>query len=272
MPSFSCPHCGLVVVDIPVSFSGKRMKCRKCGEVFELPTFEGFAEPLAAEVAGPASPLGLNAVAAAPSYSYSSTPGMAIQQHQSNKTAVVAFALGILSILLCWVPLVGIVFCLVALVLSIVGFVGAKQGRGGTAFSVIGGVLATLGLVVSVLLIPVLFTSLGAVVDAVRVNATQQRMVEVQDALQAYLLKNGRYPDRLEDLPARRVEDGDASAGLRVDAWNNRFEYERLNDSERGYRLWSKGPDGVSGTEDDIHPKETEDRSLREIPNGRRRG
>jgi hypothetical protein len=43
---------------------------------------------------------------------------------------------------------------------------------------------------------------------------------------------------------------------LPVDQWGNPFEYERLTKTRfavfaKGYRIWSKGPDGISGTNDD---------------------
>ena len=43
---------------------------------------------------------------------------------------------------------------------------------------------------------------------------------------------------------------------LPVDRWGNAFEYQRLAKTRidavsNGYRVWSKGPDGISGTTDD---------------------
>jgi type II secretory pathway pseudopilin PulG len=258
MPSFTCPHCGLVVTDIPASFSGKRMKCRQCSGVFELPMFEGFAEPLAAELAQPASPYDFNAGPAAPSYAYATTHGMAVEQPRSNTVAIVAFVMGIIGILICWVPLLGLLFCLLTLVLAIIGFVGSRRGRGGTAFSVIGGVLAALGMVVGIVIIPLMFSSMGAVLEVVRMSQSAQRIVEIEKALDGYYAQNGRYPERLKELPLARGADDDSPADPTVDSWNNPFEYQRLNDRQGGYRLWSRGPDGVSGNEDDLHPGEFE--------------
>jgi type II secretory pathway pseudopilin PulG len=257
MASFSCPHCGLSVVDIPVSLSGKRMKCKKCGGVFELPMFEGhegFSEPLAAEVVKPASTSGFQAGPRTQNIAYAGMPGMAIGEPQSNKLAVVGLVLAILGILICWVPFLGSVLCLLALVLAIVGLVRANRGRSGKGVAVTGVVLGSLGMVLSIVLIPVMFTALGAVLIAVRVNQTGQQMVELQNALQKYGQQHRRFPDGLRDLPATGKNDDGSARDLTVDAWDNPFEYQRVAGQQESYRLWSRGPDGVSGTEDDVHP------------------
>ncbi len=80
------------------------------------------------------------------------------------------------------------------------------------------------------------------------------------DAINAYQLHTGRYPDSLEDLNRRpsdervahrwegpyldNVKEGD----LPRDGWNNELQYQRL---ERGYELYSLGKNGDAGSEED---------------------
>lgn len=263
MASFSCPHCGLSVVDIPESLSGRRIKCQNCGGSFELPIFEGYegvAEPLTAEVVKPIPAPRYQAGPRTPNVAYADMPGEALAEPQSNKLAVFGLVLAILGILICWIPLVGSLFCLLALGLAIVGLVRANRGRGGKGVAVTGVVLGALGAVLSFILIPIMFTALGAVLVAVRVNQTGQRMVELQNELQRYGQQHRRFPDGLRDLPASGKNDDGSPRDLTVDAWDNPFEYQRVAGLQESYRLWSRGPDGVSGTEDDVHPPKADQR------------
>ena len=84
-------------------------------------------------------------------------------------------------------------------------------------------------------------------------------------ALERFEVDIGRYPtveERLEALVKRPAFDDQAVAQtwrgpyvkkLPLDPWGRPFHYEPVNDrkARRPYRLWSAGPDGVSGTSDD---------------------
>ena len=59
----------------------------------------------------------------------------------------------------------------------------------------------------------------------------------------------GFPPEKLEDLAPRLSPPGKIKEGKFVDAWDRPLEYRVEG---RRFRLWSCGPDGVSGTADDL--------------------
>lgn len=71
----------------------------------------------------------------------------------------------------------------------------------------------------------------------------------------------GRYPTSEEGLKA--LVDGEEisgwkgtylKTGLKKDPWGNDYAYSVNQDNARKYVLFSCGPDGQSGTEDDVVP------------------
>lgn len=254
MPGFSCPYCGLEVANVPATLSGKRVRCKKCNEVFQLPAFEAAIEPVAAETIEPASPFDFNTAYASPRHAYSATAYRSSRRRQSNTCAVVAFVLGIVSILLFWVPVVGMLLCLVTLVTAVIGMIGARKGSGGMAFAVIGGILAALGIAIYIALLILFFRSTDILRDAVReaeIEQARDQIGEIETLLDAYHLENGEYPARLEEL-SDTADDSSSYVDLDEDPWRNAWQYTRVDDD---FRLWSRGPDGKSGTADDVRAK-----------------
>jgi len=101
------------------------------------------------------------------------------------------------------------------------------------------------------------------------IDQTRVTLVQVSMALERFYLQMGRYPTEEEGLRALRVKlafDDEALAAKWAgpylnadpkDAWGHDVNYALLEggDTEAGvgaYKLWSLGPDGQSGTEDDI--------------------
>ncbi len=92
-----------------------------------------------------------------------------------------------------------------------------------------------------------------------------QRTIQVDDLLNLYLLRfqrrAGRYPARLEELIERPPDldpsqwDGPyvTSSELLEDPWARPYQYRFPGvHNNNGYDLWSLGPDGVDGTNDDV--------------------
>lgn len=80
--------------------------------------------------------------------------------------------------------------------------------------------------------------------------------------IQRYYMRLGRYPSSLEDLltepehlrPGERW-DGPYIHNARIlnDAWSRRYEYRSPGVyNPETYDIWSRGLDGISGTEDDL--------------------
>jgi general secretion pathway protein G len=82
-----------------------------------------------------------------------------------------------------------------------------------------------------------------------------------QDVLALYRLDTNSYPTTqqglraLTECPSDLAEPSDWKGPYMrqrapPDPWNNEFQYELLNPED--YRIWSFGPDGQDGTNDDI--------------------
>ena len=78
-------------------------------------------------------------------------------------------------------------------------------------------------------------------------------------ALETFKLDMGKYPDALLDLKEVSNQNPNwigpyvREDEMFIDPWGNSYNYRTpATKSKGGYDLWSNGPDGVSGTEDDI--------------------
>jgi len=96
----------------------------------------------------------------------------------------------------------------------------------------------------------------GAAVDVAK---TQIGLFE--DALQAYRLDLGEYPTTEQGLMALCFRSADLAdqtkwrgpyveQDIPLDPWGNGYQYELLGPGT--FRIWSAGPDGVFGTDDDL--------------------
>ena len=89
----------------------------------------------------------------------------------------------------------------------------------------------------------------------------------IASALDKFRFDVGRYPDTSEGLealferPSDIDEDSEMWKGEYLkgaleelrDPWNQEFEYKSPGEfNEKGYDLWSRGPDRRDGTDDDI--------------------
>jgi general secretion pathway protein G len=121
---------------------------------------------------------------------------------------------------------------------------------------------------VEMLLVLVILATLAAIVypklagrgEQARVTAAQTQISSFSTALDAFEIDNGYYPrgqNGLQDLVHQPSDTpnwrGPYLKELPADPWNNAYVYEspgRVNVSS--YDLHSPGPDGKSGTEDDV--------------------
>ncbi len=101
--------------------------------------------------------------------------------------------------------------------------------------------------------------------EQARVTAAKNDLARLVVALDSFEIDNGRYPDSSEGLAAlvRRPNNVTNWTGPYLqnvqsepkDPWGNPYRYvypSRRN--EGGYDLYSIGPDGQEGTDDDIYP------------------
>ncbi|MEL6330418.1 MAG: type II secretion system protein GspG [Planctomycetota bacterium] len=87
---------------------------------------------------------------------------------------------------------------------------------------------------------------IGNVSPATRNVEVQNRLRGVADALQAFSLANGSLPADLDRL----IADGVLTDVTASDPWGNRIRFESTG--QDSFRVWTTGPDGEDGTDDDI--------------------
>lgn len=93
--------------------------------------------------------------------------------------------------------------------------------------------------------------NLGGLGNDARIQATRADIATIENAVTAYEIRVGRFPENLEKL----TEDIGEQAGLLnknnlTDKWGNGFNYKVQGSGH--FEVRSAGPDGVMNTEDDI--------------------
>jgi general secretion pathway protein G len=119
--------------------------------------------------------------------------------------------------------------------------------------------------VLLVLIILVIIGSLAVNVftgtqDRASVNAAKSNVSLVRGAIDRYRLDMNKYPAKLEDLWTKPTDaavadkwGGPYMEPLKADPWGASYQYtaQGKNNTDK-YDFWSNGPDGQSGSEDDI--------------------
>jgi hypothetical protein len=165
--------------------------------------------------------------------------------------AIASLILGIIS----FIPLLGVLPALVAIILGTIGLVKIKNNHNlqGKGMAIAGIVLGSLGILLTILIYSALFYFVFKATDGpfteVKVEASQQILTQNAGALELYNKKFGRYPGSLEVA---------SKAGYMIfpmDHYLKPLFYEVSQDG-KSYVLKSPGPDGLPNTADDILPKQ----------------
>ena len=119
--------------------------------------------------------------------------------------------------------------------------------------------------VLLVLIILVIIGSLAANVftgtqDRASMNAAKSNVDLVRSAIDRYRLDMNKYPSKLTDLwekPSDTTQaekwSGPYLEKMKPDPWGNEYQYSATGEHNSDkYDFWSSGPDGQSGTDDDI--------------------
>jgi general secretion pathway protein G len=118
-------------------------------------------------------------------------------------------------------------------------------------------------LVILVVLASMAVMAYGPIQKRANINAAKTQIGLLRTPLQAYQMSIGNYPTTAQGLDALRIAPADLpnpakwdqvlDTPVPADPWGNRYQYAcpgtRNPDS---FDLWSFGPDGVNGTDDDI--------------------
>lgn len=120
-----------------------------------------------------------------------------------------------------------------------------------------------------VLLVLIILVVIGSIVapnvfgakDAADIKAATAQVGFIKDAVRSYWMNMSKYPPALSDLTTKPGDAAEAEKwgrayleeSLRPDPWGNEYQYAnpgKHNPDE--FDVWSNGPDGQSGNEDDI--------------------
>jgi len=150
-----------------------------------------------------------------------------------------------------FIPLLGVPLGIVSIVY---GLIKRKEGGWPLAFLGAGGILLT------VILYGTLFykgfVEKGGVFDGLKVRLAETQLTSIVKELEYYKVQTGKYPEELKVLEKK---DGTSMVFIyepfvRLNGKDMRpFVYE-VFDQGAHYYLFSRGPDGIEGTPDDIFP------------------
>lgn len=115
-------------------------------------------------------------------------------------------------------------------------------------------------LIILVILSSLAVSQFGGVKERANIDAAKSQVGLVKSSIESYRLYTNKYPSKLQDL---WQEPSDSSVAnkwsgpymekLKEDPWGNEYQYTADGKKNSGkYDFWSMGPDGKSGTEDDI--------------------
>lgn len=94
----------------------------------------------------------------------------------------------------------------------------------------------------------------GGRVQESQIRAAKGDIASYSTAIDLYALDhNDAYPQSLDALMASVNGKRNYVKELRPDPWGNPYNYKPATDPKLAdYEVWSSGPDGVPGTEDDV--------------------
>ena len=122
---------------------------------------------------------------------------------------------------------------------------------------------------VEVLLVLIIMVIIGSIVvpnlfgvkEQADIDATKAQISSLKSVMSNYHLHMNKYPPNLKALMEEPSDKAQAdkwrgpylSGSLKPDPWGNEYQYlAKGKKNPNGYDLWSNGPDGQSGTDDDI--------------------
>jgi general secretion pathway protein G len=120
-----------------------------------------------------------------------------------------------------------------------------------------------------VLLVLIILVVIGSIVapnvfgakDAADIKAATAQVGFVKDAVRSYWLNMSKYPTSLAELTDKPSDAAEAEKWgrayleekLKPDPWGNEYQYVSPGKhNTEAFDVWSNGPDGQSGTDDDI--------------------
>jgi len=180
---------------------------------------------------------------------------MVKKEKKSSTLGIISIVLGVIS----FIPLIGFFIGFVA---GGLGIVDMKKNK--SKLGLIGLILGIVGILITVILYGSLFyfgfVQRGGVYDDLRATMVEEtQLPNTINAIESYKARFGSYPEKIEDLEKVSTDPWiaiDQLQAANLKAEDKTFYYETTGDT---YYLFSRGPDGVPFTDDDVFPKFTGD-------------
>ncbi|MFT4261029.1 MAG: hypothetical protein ACMXX9_01200 [Candidatus Woesearchaeota archaeon] len=178
-----------------------------------------------------------------------------MEENNSKTIGILAVVFGVVS----FIPLLGFFVGIAAIVLGIIAFKKYKNKLG-----IIGLVLGILGVLSTILLYGSLFyfgfVQSGGVYDDLRIRmVSEQNLPTTVNAIEAYKVRFGEYPESLENLskisndPFLVIDQIQMAKSMFRDNEGSSLTFYYQNNGDT-YYLFSKGIDGIPFTDDDVFP------------------
>jgi len=115
-------------------------------------------------------------------------------------------------------------------------------------------------LIILVVIFSIVTPKLLGTKDKADIDATRVQIGAMDSAFDLYRMHTNAFPQKLEDLwqepEDSKLKDkwaGPYSEEINTDVWGNPFQYAAEGKKNKSkFDFWSNGPDGKSGTDDDI--------------------
>ena len=135
----------------------------------------------------------------------------------------------------------------------------SRRMRGSSGFTLIELILVV---VIIGILAGIVVTSMSGRSEEARKAAAKSQITNFETALDLYEADNGVYPTTAQGLSALREEPSPKPRNwkgpylkkdLPMDPWGKPYQYKAPGSHHpQGCDIWTMGPDGLDGTEDDI--------------------
>jgi len=175
---------------------------------------------------------------------------------QGNGFAVTSLVLGILAIVLCWVPVLNWLLAAAAIIFGAIGLSIANKRQSGKGMAIAGLICGVIGGIAAVVFALLIFTATRVVEHAFAESRNDDvaRLTVKQLAHEAYPMWSSKHPDAACPATIADLEPFMQSPGTQ-DPWGHPYKIycgQNLPAGAKIIAIVSVGPDGVEGTADDI--------------------
>lgn len=139
------------------------------------------------------------------------------------------------------------------------GRMGSRRGEAGMTLAELLVVLVILGLLATIV-----YTRVVGTAEKARVDAARAQIAALEEAVLRFESDNGFFPETEQGLEALVVkpetgrlprhypEGGYMNKAIPKDPWGGSYKYLTPGEKSRDFDIWSAGPDGVDGNDDDV--------------------